>query len=51
MSRRMWETVEAKAGKVRVVKTEERRKKRRSRKETRKKKGKTEKGKEKTKVY
>ena len=33
MSRRMWKAVEAKAGKSRMVETEERRKKGRSRKE------------------
>jgi len=42
MSRRMWEAVEAKARKRRMVETEERRKEERSRKEIGKKRGKTE---------
>ena len=45
----MWKAVKAKAGKIRVVETEGRRKKGRSRKEMERKKGKTRKGKEKTK--
>ena len=49
MSGRMWETVEAEAGKVRVAETERRRKKGRSRKEMGRKREKTEEEKEKTK--
>ena len=43
MSRRMWETVEAKAGKVRVVKTEERKEEAGKKQEKRKEKQKKEK--------